>query len=75
MYDQILTTCRALGCGKRRVRPGASHCKEHSVEWYAIQHDQHALKSRRIAIQPDELADLKARRFAMGMIWPPRSYQ
>lgn len=69
-----LTTCRALGCAKLRVRPGASHCNEHTVEWYAIEADQRALKARRTAIQPEELADLKARRIAMGMIWPPRSF-
>jgi hypothetical protein len=71
LKDDSLTICRALDCGKRRVRPGASHCREHAVEWYAIEADQRALKSRGTAIPPEELAALKARRVAMGMIWPP----
>jgi hypothetical protein len=75
MNDQSLITCRALGCHNRRARRGATHCGAHEVEWHAIQHDQHALKSRGRPIHPEELAALKARRFAMGMSWPPRSYQ
>jgi hypothetical protein len=68
-------TCRALGCEKRRARPGATHCKAHEVEWHAIQHDQQVLKLRHAAIHPQDLGALKARRFAMGMSWPPRSYR
>lgn len=46
LSNRDLITCRALGCNKRRVRAGASHCDEHSVEWYAIEADQGALLSR-----------------------------
>jgi hypothetical protein len=73
LSKQDLITCRALSCNQRRVRPGASHCTEHSVEWYAIEADQRALLSRSSPITAAELADLKARRFAMGMVWPPRN--
>jgi hypothetical protein len=68
-----LVTCRALGCHRRRVRPGASHCDVHTVEWYAIEADQRELIQRGTAISIREWDDLRARRFAMNMSWPPRN--
>lgn len=68
-----LVTCRALQCTRRRVRPGASHCNVHSVEWYAIEADQRELLERGGPITAREWEDLRARRFAMNMIWPPRN--
>jgi hypothetical protein len=72
-YDRSLIHCRALGCTRRRVRPGASHCKVHSVEWYAIEADQRELKERGSPITAREWKDLRARRLAMNMSWPPRN--
>lgn len=74
-YDPRPITCRAHGCKNRRVRPGATHCKVHEVEWHAIEADQRALLARGSPIRPEEIEDLKARRFAMNMVWPPRSFQ
>lgn len=73
-YDRSLIHCRALGCQNRRARPGASHCKVHEVEWHAIEARQRFLLARGTPIQPHELEDLRARRFAMNMVWPPRNF-
>lgn len=58
-----LVTCRDLGCHNRRARPGASHCRQHEVEWHAIEREQQAdliARGDPNEIRPEELADLKA---------------
>jgi hypothetical protein len=75
LADAAENACRALGCENRRVRAGATHCKVHEVEWHAIEADQRALLARGSPIRPKEIADLKARRFAMNMVWPPRTFK
>lgn len=73
LYDRGLMHCRALGCENPRARPGASHCKVHEVEWRAIEADQRELKERATTISDREWENLRARRFAMNMSWPPRN--
>ena len=69
-----LILCRALGCPNRRARRGASHRKAHEAEWHAIQREQRQLLASGTPIPAATLESLRARRFAMGMIWPPRSF-
>lgn len=74
MTDRDLVTCCAVDCANRRVRPGATHCRKHEVEWRDIERHQRELIARGLSRDPRELASLKARRVAMGMVWPPRNF-
>lgn len=66
------TRCRAIGCERSKV-PRGSHCHVHEPEWFAIQGLQNALLHRGYPPSSSEIADLRARRDAMGMVWPPRN--
>lgn len=66
------TRCRALGCERSKV-PRGSHCRVHEPEWFAIERLQRDFLARGYPPSRSELAELRARRDAMGMIWPPRN--
>ena len=73
MSEPTLTICCALNCQRPRARPGATHCRKHEVTWHEIQRDQRAIKARGTPVLSHEWADLRERRRAMGMAWPPRN--
>lgn len=64
--------CRAIGCQRSKVVRG-SHCVVHEQEWFKIEAFQRDLINRRSPPRPAEVAELRARRKAMGMVWPPRN--
>lgn len=74
MTNRDLVTCCAVERTNLRVRRGATHCRNHEVEWHDIQRHQRELIARGHTRDPRQLAALKARRVAMGMVWPPRNF-
>jgi hypothetical protein len=64
------TRCRAIGCDRSKVVRG-SHCSFHEPEWFAIESLQREFIAHGYSAR--DIADLRARREAMGMVWPPRN--